>query len=58
MVSSHQIFGAIGHRLTRKALCQYIVRAPLPLQLIVREEQQGVTTQSSSPSGFFECKQC
>jgi hypothetical protein len=38
-------------RHTREALCQYLVRAPLTLQHIRRDEQLDTVTWSASPSG-------
>ena len=39
---------------TREALCQYLVRAPLSLRRIRRDEGQDTVTWSASPSGFFK----
>jgi hypothetical protein len=39
---------------TRKALCQYLVRAPLSLRRIRWDEGQDTVTWSASPSGFFK----
>ena len=39
---------------TRKALCQYLVRAPLSLKHIRWDQQQDIVTWSASPSGFFK----
>jgi len=41
----------------REALCQYIVRAPVSLQLIRWDEQQDAVTESSAPSGYFKGRQ-